>query len=349
MYIKGEVCGKPITFTMHTGAPKTVIASRVYNSLDVREKPELVKAHYLVRAGGTPLQDCGVAEFTIMLGPLEILVEAAVADVEDDALLGYDVLRGSEHGAADILLSENKIVLGGVEVPCFQVGGEGLARCATVAGDCREPSQQEASSEGYVRRTQRDDFGAVTECYVDVDSFSEQNLQELAFGRVDSNHSHTCTVETLNHNSEVPIYRQEATMAEPANATYGTCHTVECNACEKENCSREHSSTDSQLTTNEVFSCFLGSEHLKEPYQQMDTSQNVNSSSHLDGSRSRAADEGTRAGYWRSGQAGRKPSDVSTCRAGAVRRLRPKRPRLIYMIPWKCMNYMVSAEVFRSV
>jgi hypothetical protein len=41
-------------------------------------------------------------------------IEAVVADIEDEALFGYDVLEGGSQGA-DILLSQNKIILDGIE------------------------------------------------------------------------------------------------------------------------------------------------------------------------------------------------------------------------------------------
>ncbi|KAH3882643.1 hypothetical protein DPMN_006587 [Dreissena polymorpha] len=37
--------------------------------------------------------------------------EVIVAEIEDDALLGYDFLRRKQGRPADILLSKNKIVL----------------------------------------------------------------------------------------------------------------------------------------------------------------------------------------------------------------------------------------------
>lgn len=61
-------------------------------------------------------------KFVMKIGSLDVMKEAIVADLEDEALLGYDVLCDRGKGAADLLLSKNLIVIDGVEVPCFLVG-----------------------------------------------------------------------------------------------------------------------------------------------------------------------------------------------------------------------------------
>jgi hypothetical protein len=84
-------------------------------------------------------------------------VEAIVADIEDEALLWFDVLHGSEEGAADILLSQNKIVLYGVEIPCFKVGIPKRVHRAVGADDVLIPGLSETLVVVYVERCEGDD------------------------------------------------------------------------------------------------------------------------------------------------------------------------------------------------
>ena len=93
-------------------------------------------------AGGAPIRGTSKAEFEMTLGSLQLHKEVYVADTEDDALLGYDILMGSDGAPSDILLSQDKIVLDGVEVPIFQVRSRGQTRRVVVADDVLLPGQR---------------------------------------------------------------------------------------------------------------------------------------------------------------------------------------------------------------
>lgn len=71
-------------------------------------------------ADGTPIEGSGKAKFELKLGLLEVVTEATVTSIEDDALLGYDLLNGDKLGPADILLSQKKVMLGGKRIPGSQ-------------------------------------------------------------------------------------------------------------------------------------------------------------------------------------------------------------------------------------
>ncbi len=144
VYIKGQIEGIPILFTADTGASRTVISERVYDRMEEGQRPSLEKTSCLVGAGGSPIRERGKAMFTLQLGPLVMAREAVVAAIEDDALLGYDVLVGGENGPADILLSKGKIVLDSIEIPCIQVGSKSRARKVVIADDVSVPGNSEA-------------------------------------------------------------------------------------------------------------------------------------------------------------------------------------------------------------
>ncbi|KAH3748533.1 hypothetical protein DPMN_182979 [Dreissena polymorpha] len=49
------------------------------------------------------MKDVGQTKLDISLGPLQVTRDIMVADIEDDALLGYDILKGQNGRPADIL------------------------------------------------------------------------------------------------------------------------------------------------------------------------------------------------------------------------------------------------------
>lgn len=59
---------------------------------------------------------------TLWLDSVYFSHEVAVADLQDDCLLGADILLGLKDGPFNLLLSENLLVLNKVAIPCIQVG-----------------------------------------------------------------------------------------------------------------------------------------------------------------------------------------------------------------------------------
>ena len=56
MYIRGSVQGYPLLFTTDTGASKTIISNRVFESLKPDDRPELEKTSKLVGASGVSIK-----------------------------------------------------------------------------------------------------------------------------------------------------------------------------------------------------------------------------------------------------------------------------------------------------
>jgi hypothetical protein len=160
IYLKGTVNGEDVVFTADTGASMTIISKRVYNKIPEVKCPVLDHSVDIVGAGGAIIRGIGRAEFGLTLGSMMLLQNVLVAEIEDDALLGYDILRGSNGEPADILLSRNKVVLNGVDIPIFQVGNEKRANRVVVADDVRLPGQTEAVVDVCVECFKDDRFGA---------------------------------------------------------------------------------------------------------------------------------------------------------------------------------------------
>ena len=116
VYIRGSVKGYQILFTTDTGASKTIVSSRVKPV----HKPMLTKASKLVGASGSPINEKGKARFSLQLGAVKLEVEAIVDEIEDDGLLGVDVLQNGKEGPTDILLSKGVLMIENQEVPIIQ-------------------------------------------------------------------------------------------------------------------------------------------------------------------------------------------------------------------------------------
>jgi len=67
------------------------------------KEPRLRKTACLSEAGGTRLNEFGIANFNITLEYITLDKEIIVAEVEDDALFGIDILQNDDGGPTDLL------------------------------------------------------------------------------------------------------------------------------------------------------------------------------------------------------------------------------------------------------
>ena len=147
--------GYPVLFTADTGASKTVISKRVYVSMRLDEKQPLSKACKLIGADGTNINELGNGEFTIQLRTLSMQVEAVVAEIDDHALLGIDVLQNSCHGPVDFIISKGVLVVAKQEKPIIQVGHNTPVRSVNAADDSEIPEEGEDVT--YVLKQKQED------------------------------------------------------------------------------------------------------------------------------------------------------------------------------------------------
>ena len=210
VYVKGMVNGEPVTFTADTGASKTIISTKVYEKIPVARRPVLDQSLRLIGAGGAPIKGAGRAEVDLKLGPLELRRDVMVAEIEDDALLGYDILMGSTNGPADILLSSNKIVLDGVDIPVIQIGQERQARRVTVADSVHIPGQTEAVIDVFIERCEADEEEASEFVIEPTEQFRGRYPLQMAATVVNINGGPTCKVRVMNPFSSEVELKQDA-------------------------------------------------------------------------------------------------------------------------------------------
>jgi hypothetical protein len=136
VYIEGSVQGKEVLITIDTGATRTFMSKRVYENLPCEGKPECVAnsdSKPMTGADGKFISHFGRAVFTLDLCPLTIDRTIIVVDIEDEVLLGADILIRDPGGPADLLLSRNLMVFNRVEIPLIKIGPPYQARRVIVA------------------------------------------------------------------------------------------------------------------------------------------------------------------------------------------------------------------------
>ena len=66
--------------------------------------------------------------FQLKLGPVKIKTEAIVVDIEDDGLLGVDVLQNASGGNSNLMLSKGVLLINKQDSTSRQRSGKGATR-----------------------------------------------------------------------------------------------------------------------------------------------------------------------------------------------------------------------------
>ena len=156
VYIEGAIQGTNVCFTTDTGVARTVISAKLYRRIPEARRPDLKESRSLAGADGQPLVELGKAVFTISLGQLTLERELVVAETEDEALLGLDILMKGKDGPADIKLTEGVINLNGIEIPCTEIG-RSVVRKIRCVDHFKIPPQSEILVEVFVDKFDDDD------------------------------------------------------------------------------------------------------------------------------------------------------------------------------------------------
>lgn len=117
VYLVGTVNGVETLFCVDTGASSSLVSFKVFDQIPDKDKPSLRPTHKYRMADGQTLPTRGRATFTVRLGDLTLERDWAVAGITDDVLLGADTLQNDSSGSADLLLSEQRMVLRGTSIP----------------------------------------------------------------------------------------------------------------------------------------------------------------------------------------------------------------------------------------
>ena len=216
--MKGSVEDRPILFTADTGATRSVIPSRVYSEINPRIRPQLTHSKSLVSADGAPIKELGRGIFNVKLGPVHMCKEVIVAEIEDEGLLGMDILQNDPCGPADILMSQGIIKLCQQEVPCIGTGRNNRNRQVTIASDSTIPAHSETLVDVFVERFERDELCGLTEFVIEPTAgFKNTYPSEMAAALIDNSKNVTSKIRLLNPFAEPFLLKQNAVVgvAEP--------------------------------------------------------------------------------------------------------------------------------------
>ena len=197
--VEGAIEGIKMTFTADTGATRSVISHGVFDRINPGNRPQLRKSVGLLSVSGAPLKEYGCANFNLRLGSLELQHELVVADIDDEALLGVDILLQGTDGPADILLSEGVIRLNGTSIPCFQVGRCETARKVTVVENVLIPPISEMLVDVFIERRESDDERQESAVLIEPNqNFKERYQLVMAASLADIKHNVSHKVRILN-------------------------------------------------------------------------------------------------------------------------------------------------------
>ncbi|CAC5426771.1 unnamed protein product [Mytilus coruscus] len=200
-YIKGKIQNKPIVYTVDTGASTTVLSTKIFNQLNAGNKFTLSKSSRLAGAGGDTNKRIGKATFSLELGALELEKELVIAEIEDECLLGMDILQNDPSGPADVILSRGIITLRGVEIPVIQVGVD-------------RASYTKAVIDIYIERREEDDDNMNTEFIVEpASNFEERYSLQMAATLVDIKDMVTNQIRVMNPYPTSASINQDAILA----------------------------------------------------------------------------------------------------------------------------------------
>ncbi len=155
--------------------------------------------------------------FSMQLGSVKLVKELVVAEIQDDCLLGMDILQNDQEGPGDVLLSQGVIKLRGVEIPVVQVGTE-IQRRVTAADHFVIPGYSECIIDVYIQRQENDDQNTNTEFIVEpTANFKEVYGLQMARTLTDIADRVTNQIRILNPFPTVASINQDAEIgyAEP--------------------------------------------------------------------------------------------------------------------------------------
>ena len=158
IYVEGSLQGVDVVYTVDTGASCTIVSRNVFEKISEENRPTLCipkLTHGLSSADGKIMKFWGKADMDLVLGSLTLKCHVSIADIEDEVLLGADVLQ-QEGNTADILLSRGVMLLRGIAIPLKQVCPVSGVRKVSAVDDYVIPGLSEAVLDGYIERSEGD-------------------------------------------------------------------------------------------------------------------------------------------------------------------------------------------------
>jgi hypothetical protein len=116
--VGGKVHDLPVTITIDTGASKTLLSIKLFQLLPERFQCRLSNfENTVLSAEGRPIDCQGSLTLFLEMGRVKFELQVLVADIEDDMLLGMDILLDGPLGPADISLRKKEIYFADLTIP----------------------------------------------------------------------------------------------------------------------------------------------------------------------------------------------------------------------------------------
>ena len=212
VYIEGMVQGIEANFTVDTGATITMMSRDVYERIPEPNKPPLNKCSWPATADGRLMKAYCSAVCEIDLGPLMLDKTIAVAELEDEVLLGADVLQFDPGGPADLILSQGVMVLRGKSIPVLPIGSRTMVRKVRSADHYALPPMTEMI-DVFVDR--QEDMALDTQLLIEPSLYLAREYSAVvAPCLIDASRQCTVKVRIMNPTCEVISVKQDMVLGD---------------------------------------------------------------------------------------------------------------------------------------
>ncbi|CAC5374784.1 unnamed protein product [Mytilus coruscus] len=223
-----------VNFTVDTGAARTVLSKQAFQQSPKSKGPILKSSNMLASADGKPLDELGKAIFNVKLKELDFNIELVVANIEDEALLGLDVLMKADCGPANLKLSDGIMLLGGTSIPCKQIGLPEKVRKVRVADNFTIPPRSEMLIDVFIDRFEIDQSSQSQDFVLESNADVLQKFPIImAPTVVNLEKDVTCIVRVMNPFDQQFELHQDTVLGEAEQLTTETKVLVECEDIEE--------------------------------------------------------------------------------------------------------------------
>ena len=123
----GQVNGCPVKFLIDTGAAVTLVSAEMFQQIPNRTDLEPA-AYTICGADGKHLNILGQGAMEITLGPLRVMYDVVIADIQAAAILGIDFLLEHE---CKLDIPAQQLMVDSEKLNLWQEGGD--AQCCKIS------------------------------------------------------------------------------------------------------------------------------------------------------------------------------------------------------------------------
>lgn len=246
VYLVGRVETIVVAITVDTGATKTIISDEIFYRIPETLRPELKKpAKSVTTANGGHLTVHGEGTFQMMLGNVSVSKSVLVAEIEDDVLLGADILQCDEKGAANLLLREGIMEFRGKKIALYRQRREVPAVFKVRSADHYiVPGMSEMIIEGFIENGGTGNLTLIES----HPQLAEKCEVVVATGLVDQSKKPSVPLLVINPHPNPASIKQDMVVGLAETVAVEDCHSFDVpqNSSEEMKCRRANSSLQTE-------------------------------------------------------------------------------------------------------